>query len=196
MPTDKVMERHKPVEIQKAGNNRYHIKFAEEISGWVALDDIQVAASDTIHIKYISESLVGKQVYVCKGGGESHAPRFGWFTVSEVEIAGWKKNLAAENITADVIYTEVETTGILECSNLLFNRIERLWWRSQTDNMHEGIVSDCPHRERSVYIGDGQAGCATAMYRLDMNAVYTRWIGDIRGAQIPTAGYVPSAAPW
>ena len=74
------------------------------------------------------------------------------------------ENLTAANVNAEAVYTYIETTGKFECSNELFNNINKIWWRSQTDNMHGGIASDCPNRERSPYTGDGQVACVTVMH--------------------------------
>lgn len=90
----------------------------------------------------------------------------------------------------------METTGGFACSNPLLNRIDRIWWRTQLDNMHGAVASDCPHRERSAYTGDGQTVCATVMHRFDAAAFYSKWIGDILAAQNPDTGYVPNGAPW
>jgi alpha-L-rhamnosidase len=62
--------------------------------------------------------------------------------------------------------------------------------------MHGGIVSDCPHRERNPYNGDGQAACITVMHNFDVRAFYTKWIGDMLGSQNPQNGYVPNCSPW
>jgi alpha-L-rhamnosidase len=74
--------------------------------------------------------------------------------------------------------------------------MNQIWWRSQTDNMHGGIASDCPHRERSPYTGDGQVACVTVMHNLGAAAFYNKWIQDILGAQNVDTGYVPNGAPW
>jgi alpha-L-rhamnosidase len=62
--------------------------------------------------------------------------------------------------------------------------------------MHGGIASDCPHRERSPYTGDGQVACSTVMHNFDAAAFYRKWIRDIRDAQDVETGYVPNGAPW
>ena len=62
--------------------------------------------------------------------------------------------------------------------------------------MHGGVASDCPHRERAPYTGDGQVACITVMHNFDARAFYTKWIQDILGAQNPETGYVPNGAPW
>ena len=61
--------------------------------------------------------------------------------------------------------------------------------------MHGAIASDCPHRERSAYTGDGQIACVTVMHNFDAAAFYNKWIRDIRGSQ-SISGYVPNGAPW
>lgn len=196
-PTDKVMERLKPVNIEALGDGKYRVDFGEEISGWLHLKNVVGEAGRRIDIKYICESPVGDNSYTLKGGGpESYAARFTWFVFREVEISNWPGELKPENLVAEAVYSDVETTGKFECSNPLFNTIHKIWWRSQTDNMHGGIASDCPHRERSPYTGDGQVACVTVMHNFDARAFYTKWIRDILGAQNPETGYVPNGAPW
>jgi len=64
------------------------------------------------------------------------------------------------------------------------------------DNIHGGIMSDCPHRERSPYTGDGQVAAVTVMHNFDAAAFYTKWIRDMNDTQNVTTGYVPNSAPW
>jgi alpha-L-rhamnosidase len=196
-PTDRVMEKLKPVKIESLGDGKFKVDFGEEISGWLRLRNVVGEAGRKIDIKYICESPMGANSYTLKGGGpESYAARFTWFVFREVEISNWPGELKPENLVAEAVYSDVQTTGKFECSNPLFSNINKIWWRSQTDNMHGGIASDCPHRERSPYTGDGQVACVTVMHNFDARAFYTKWIQDILGAQNPETGYVPNGAPW
>lgn len=196
-PSDRVMERLKPVRIEKLGEGRYRVDFGQEISGWLHLHNLTGEAGQRIDIKYICESPVGSNSYTLSGrGDESYHTRFTWYVFREVELSGWPGELNPDQLTAEAVYTNVATTGHFSCSNELFNMINRIWWRSQTDNMHGGIASDCPHRERSAYTGDGQVSCVTVMHNLDAGAFYHKWIRDIWGAQNPETGYVPNGAPW
>jgi alpha-L-rhamnosidase len=196
-PTDRVMESLKPVAIESLGNGKYKVDFGEEISGWLHLLNVAGDAGHKIDIKYICESPVGSNTYTLKGGApESYAARFTWFVFREVELSNWPGELKPEQLRAEAVYSNVETTGKFESSNPLFNTINQIWLRSQKDNMHGGIASDCPHRERSPYTGDGQVACVTVMHHLDAHAFYTKWIQDILGAQNPETGYVPNGAPW
>ena len=196
-PADKVMESLSPKKIERLGDGHYKVDFGEEISGWVHVKNIKGEAGRKIDIKYLCESHVGGNSYTMKGSGsESYSARFTWFVFREVEITNWPGELNPEQIMAEAVYSDIETTGKFNCSNDLFNTINKIWWRSQTDNMHGGVASDCPHRERSPYTGDGQVACVTVMHNFDSKAFYTKWIRDILGARNPANGYVPNGAPW
>jgi alpha-L-rhamnosidase len=196
-PPDRVMEKLAPVKIDSLGNGRYRVDFGEQISGWLHLLNIKGEAGQKIEIKYICESPVGDNSYTLKGGGpESYSARFTWFVFRNVEISNWPGKLKADQLRAEAVYSNVENTGKFESSDTLFNKINQIWLRSQKDNMHGGIASDCPHRERAPYTGDGQVTCITVMHNFDAGAFYTKWIQDILGSQNPVTGYVPNGAPW
>jgi alpha-L-rhamnosidase len=196
-PTDRVMEELKPQKIKLLGKGKYRVDFGQEISGWLKLINVQGEAGRKIDIKYLCESYMGSNSYTMKGGSpESYAARFTWFVFRTVEISNWPGELKPENLLAQAVYSNVKTTGKFETSNPLFNNINKIWWRSQTDNMHGGVASDCPHRERAPYTGDGQVACITVIHNFDSRAFYTKWIQDMLGAQNPETGYVPNGAPW
>lgn len=194
---DKVMEILQPKIIQKIGEGHYRIDFGEEISGWVHLKDISGAEGHKIDINYIHRSRNGENSYVLSGKSpESYAARFTWFVFREVEIVNWPGELSERNITAEAVYTQIEQTAEFKCSNKLFEDIVKIWQRSQRDNMHGGIPSDCPNRERSPYTGDGQVACGMVMHNFDSRSFYTKWIYDIIGSENIETGYVPNSAPW
>jgi len=194
---DKVTECLKPIRIEKLYNGNYKVDFGVEVSGWVKLSNVEAPAGHKIEIEYLSNYFSGNNSYVFSGNGkESYSARFNWFVFREVEIVNWKGELDPEQITAEVVHTSVEESAVFETSNPLFNRVNKIWKRSQTDNMHGGIASDCPHRERSPYTGDGQVSCVTVMHNFNSRSFYEKWIHDIIGAQNIETGYVPNGAPW
>ena len=194
---DRVTQRISPISIEKTSDGKYLVDFGIEISGWLRLNNIVGTSGHKIEIKYLSNLYSGDNSYICKGGApESYAARFNWFVFSAVEISNWPGELSAGNLTAEAVNTSIEETAKFETSNQLFNDINRAWQRSQLDNMHGGIASDCPHRERSAYTGDGQVACVTVMHNFDARAFYRKWIRDIWGTQEIETGYVPNAAPW
>jgi len=196
-PTDKVMEQLQSVKIEKLENGNYFVDFGKEISGWVRLKNVSAPAGHQIDISFNSNLYSGDNTYIFRGDGpENYAPRFNWFVFSGVEIKNWYGELKPENIVAEFVYTDVPESAEFETSNPLFNQINNIWKRSQKDNMHGGIASDCPHRERNGYTGDGQVACVTVLHNFDAKAFYQKWIADMLEAQNPETGYVPNGAPW
>lgn len=171
--------------------------FGVEISGWVKLNNVEGPAGHKINITFNANQFSGENSYIFRGDGpETYAPRFNWFVFSGIEIKNWPGELKPEHLTAQAVNTYVEQSATFETSNQLFNDINTIWRRSQLDNMHGGIVSDCPHRERNGYTGDGQVACATVIHNYDVRNFYYKWIGDMLDAQVVGTGYVPNCAPW
>ncbi len=195
-PTDKICEVMQPLSVTRNAKGNYEVAFEKEVSGWVRLKGLNGKAGQKIGVRYICESPLGKEEYYMKGtGNESYAPRFTWYVFSRVEVSGLD-NLQASQIQAEAVNTDVRLCSEFHTSNQLLNTINRIWQRSQMDNMHGGIASDCPHRERSPYTGDGQIAAAMVMLNFDAAAFYQKWVRDMRDAQNPIDGYVPNGAPW
>lgn len=199
-PADRVMEVLKPQSVKLLDNGDWEVDFGDYVTGWVRLINLHsVPRGKTIEVVYpTAEYGNGIQKYICRGGqiDESYTPRFTWFTFRTVRIRGMEKMLKPSQIRADVIYSNVRTVGRFECSDSTINRIQQLWWRTQTDNMHMGVPTDCPHRERGPYTGDGQVACIAAMHTFDMKVFYRKWIRDMSDCQDKVTGYVPNGAPW
>ncbi len=195
--TDKVMEQIKPVSVERLGDGHYKVDFGVEISGWVKLVNVQGPAGHAIDISFNGNLYSGDNRYICSGNGAAtYAPRFNWFVFSGVEIKNWPGELTADNLLAEAVNTYIEPAAHFETSNPLLNQINTIWRRSQLDNMHGGIASDCPHRERSGYTGDAQVACPTVMQNFDARNFYHKWVQDMFEAQIEETGYVPNGAPW
>jgi alpha-L-rhamnosidase len=194
---DKVTEQIEPLSIEKLGEGHFKVDFGVEISGWVRLNAVEGPAGHTIRIIPNANLYSGENTYTFRGEGpEDYAPRFNWFVFSGVEIENWPGELRPEHLTAEMVNTYIEATAHFETSNELFNEINKIWRRSQIDNMHGGVASDCPHRERSPYTGDGQVACITVLHNYDARNFYQKWVQDMLGAQIEKTGYVPNGAPW
>lgn len=195
-PGDKIMEVLRPVSLKKTGEGRYEVDFGKEIAGWIRFKGLAGRKGDTLRVNYVCESPQGTQNYVFNGdGSESYAPRFTWFAFSKAVISGIG-DLSESQLQAEAVNTDVPVSATFHTSNALFNKINEIWRRSQMDNMHGCIASDCPHRERQPYTGDGEAACATVMMNFDAAPFYQKWIRDVRDAQNKETGYVPNSAPW
>ncbi|MCK5209796.1 MAG: chitobiase/beta-hexosaminidase C-terminal domain-containing protein, partial [Cyclobacteriaceae bacterium] len=122
--------------------------------------------------------------------------RFTWHAFRYVDVTGAPAELKIENLEGVVVNTDVKEAGSFTSSNKLFNQILENYRWTQLGNMHGGIPSDCPHRERRGYTGDGQISAVSAIYNFDMAQFYTKWLEDIGEAQNSETGYVPNTAPY
>ena len=195
-PSDKITETLPPLSLTQRPDGSYEVDFGKEISGWVRMKGITGKDGDTLDVKYLCESPLGVHRYIFKDSlPVNYAPRFTWYVFSKAIISGLD-HLEKSQIQAEAVNTDVPICSQFSCSNSLINTIHEIWQRSQLDNMHGCIASDCPHRERSPYTGDGQAACAMVMYDFDAAAFYQKWIRDIHDVQDTLSGYVPNGAPW
>lgn len=195
-PADRVREVLKPCSLTQQEDGSWLVDFGREITGWIRFTGLTGKAGDEVRVRYVCESAQGIHRYTFKGGEpESYAPRFTWFVFSKAYI-DVPCPLTADQLTAEFVCSDVEQTALFETSDTLLNRINEIWCQSQLDNMHTGVASDCPHRERSPYTGDGEVACVTVMHNFDASAFYQKWIRDMRDAQNPLTGYEPNSAPW
>ncbi len=98
--------------------------------------------------------------------------------------------------TVEVIHSDVPLTCEFESDNAVLNGLFDMYVRTQLDNMHAGIPSDCPHLERRGYTGDGQLTCETVMLMFEAGAFYKKWMEDISDCQDKRSGHVQYTAPY
>jgi alpha-L-rhamnosidase len=137
--------------------------------------------------------------YYLKGGGpESWEPRFTWHGFRHMEMIGAAgvPAPAPADVEFCAVHSDVARAGRFECASPLLNRLFENFGRTQLANMHGGVPSDCPHRERLGYTGDGQVASEAAILAFDMAAFYTKWLQDIADAQNQRTGFVPHSAPF
>lgn len=195
-PTDKVTSVLKPVSFEKTEDGAYKIDFGEVISGWLHFKGISGAEGDTLKVEYISEYASPRCEYIFAGDGKvDYSPKFTWFVFREAIVSGIK-DLEPGQVTAEAINTDVPVNSEFTSSNPLFANIIKIFERAQMDNMHSAVASDCPHRERLPYTGDGGVAIAAVLSYFDASSFYNKWIDDVIGSQNPETGYVPNGAPW
>ena len=129
--------------------------------------------------------------YICDGRIQTLHPLFCWHGFRYFETEG-----PCEVLCAEVIHTDVAVTRSFSCSDPVLNWLYEAYIRTQLDNYHGCIPSDCPHRERLGYTGDGQLTAETAMLLLDTKELYRKWYQDILDSQGAETGHIPHTAPF
>ena len=198
-PYDRVTGVMKPDSFVKENDTTFMYSFPEMISGWVKLR-VKGNAGDRVSLRFIGEEQEDygqKDVYILRGGRtETWAPRFTWHTFRYVEVTSSGVGMEPGSIVAEIVHTDVPQAGAFVCSNDLFNRINKAYLRTQTNNFHGSISSDCPHRERLAYTGDAQVETESSIYSFDMRSFYRKWFDDMADAQNSESGFVPHTAPF
>ncbi len=196
---DRIVQTLAPVSATKVGPNMARFDFGQNLAGWVRLK-VQGPQGTSVPMRFIEDhgpSYGQSDCYVLKGRGvEVYEPRFTWHGFRQVEVIGTAEFLTQASLEARVVHTDVEAAGTFACSNRLFNQILHNYVWSQSSNMHCGVPSDCPHRERVGYTGDGQVSAEAAIFNFDMARFYTKWINDMSDAQNSVTGFEPHSAPF
>jgi alpha-L-rhamnosidase len=197
-PPDRPTRTIKPLSMTVPAEDIYSYDLGEMISGWARLQ-VNGPRGTVITMNFIEEAGSGygqTDSYILKGeGNEIWEPRFTWHAFRTIDVIS-PLPLSLDNLTGVVVNTDVEPAGTFQSSNELFNTIQDNFQRTQLGNMHGGVPSDCPHRERRGYTGDGQIAALAAIYSFDMASFYTKWMNDLKDAQNPASGYVPNTVPF
>lgn len=196
---DRVTKTIQPVSVTEPDKGVFRFDMGRLFSGWARLK-LTGPKGTKIRLRFIEEfgpTYNQTDTYILKGEGvETWEPRFTWHAFRYVDIFGSPAKLTAENLDGRVVNTDITKTGTFECSNILLNRILDNYQWTQLGNLHGGVPSDCPHRERRGYTGDGQISSRAAIYNFDMSQFYTKWINDIADGQNHKTGYVPNTTPY
>lgn len=164
-----------------------HIRFAENLQ-----DGALSYGSTGSHYKGISgKPQIMEDVFIGDGSPRIFAPQFVWHAFRYFEITG-----SGKPVCVAVVHSDTPPAAAFHSSSPALNWLFDAYRRTQLNNMHGGVPSDCPHRERLGYTGDGQICVPAAMIMLDSQAFYRKWIRDIFDSQDPQTGHVNHTAPF
>ncbi len=196
---DRVVGTIHPVSISMPRVGVYSYDFGTMFSGWVKLK-VSGKKGTKLKLNFFEDNgnmYEQTDTYIFKGEGiEEWEPRFTWHSFRYVEVTGSPVLLTVDNLEGRVVNTDIKSASTFDCSNQLFNRILIDYKKTQLGNIHGGVPSDCPHRERRGYTGDGQISAQAAIYSFNTQSFYTKWINDIADAQNKKTGYIPNTAPY
>ena len=133
--------------------------------------------------------------YTLKGDAvEVYEPHFFYTGFRYVEVTtGNQENPGLLKVEGRVVRSALGQTGMFTSSDTLLNQIHRAGVWSQMGNTFS-YPTDCPHREKGAYNGDGQVIAETSMHDFQMAAFYTKWLNDMRDSQEEN-GRIPNTSP-
>ncbi len=131
--------------------------------------------------------------YTLKGKGtEIFTPRFTFHGFRYVEVTGFPGKPALDSLEGLRLNTDVASAGTFECSNEMFNRIQRMVLWTELSNLFS-VQSDCPHREKYGYGGDIVASSEMGMLNFDMSGFYSKAAQDLMDAVRPNGGFTETS---
>ena len=163
------------------------LRFAENLTEDGALDFASAGSGTTLKS---GVPQIQTDVCICGPEEEIFEPKFCWhgFRYFSVEGPGFDPEVA-------VIHADTAVTAAFDSDSEGLNFLFDAFLRTQLNNMHGSIPSDCPHRERLGYTGDGQVAAAAAMLTLDCREFYEKWMQDILDTQDTVSGHIQHTAP-
>lgn len=131
--------------------------------------------------------------YVLSGEIDEIKPVYHWncYRYATVECADRVEILTVES---HFIAADVKENMAFDCSEPIVKKMHDAFVLTQKDNMHCGVPSDCPSREKLPYTGDGQIVCESTSYCFDAENFYRKWLDDIIDSQGKN-GFVAYTAP-
>lgn len=207
-PPDRVVRQISPKLLYTDGSRRIY-DAGENLSGWVAVradgkpgDEIRLTFAEALKDDDLDPLSTGSDYkgttrmqlqedrFICSGQPETFRPQFVWHGFRYFDVTG-----PAAELTVEEVHTDLAVTSAFECGNPVLNWLFDADIRTELSNIHGCVPSDCPHRERLGYTGDGQITAPTVMTLLDAQGMYRKWIRDILDCQDKLTGHVQHTAP-
>ncbi|HBL41152.1 MAG TPA: hypothetical protein DDY98_06125, partial [Ruminococcaceae bacterium] len=118
-------------------------------------------------------------------------PLFTWHACRYFEVQG-----RATVKEYAVVHSDIPCICTYHSDDEMLEWIVQTYLRTQQNNIHNCVPSDCPHRERLGYTGDGQLTSGTVMDCFDAKDLYRKWMRDIADSQDIYGGHVEHTAPF
>jgi alpha-L-rhamnosidase len=203
-----------PVEITSPEQGIHVIDFGLNISGWVEFwlegntgETMTITYGENLypdgHLDPRSSAPGGKKKlpgapqqdqYIFKGGiKENWEPFFSIKGFRYVEIRGFTARIDRDNIIAKQVNTDVRNQSYFNCSNPLFNKIQKAY-RQAMLNCLQSIPVDNVHEEHQGWVGEDHFLSEVRHLNFDMAYFYHKWLRDIRESQ-NSSGSIPNVCP-
>lgn len=213
-PTEKLIEQRmepmrkiramQPVAVRPAETG-WIIDMGQNITGWLQIR-VNEPAGTVVKMRFAEHLMPDKKnidtastgihvtgadqtdIYICRGGStENWEPRFTYHGFRYVQVEGLSQAPDLDDFTGWLVRTDVERIGSFECSDPLINKFYDVSIWTIEDNL-QGILTDCPHRERCAWMGDMHAVAEAASFTFDLKEFWRKTSADMEtvlGGQAP-----------
>lgn len=174
--------------VSKAGySGKITLRFAEEAKD----GELDFSSTGAGYTCLSGKKQIMTDTFICDRTRRVFEPKFVWHAFRYFDVEG-----ETESCEVLVIHSDVSVTSTFGSDSEGMNFLYDAYIRTELNNMHGSFPSDCPHRERLGYTGDGQITAQAAMLTLDSKEFYCKWIRDILDCQDKNSGHVQHTAPF
>jgi alpha-L-rhamnosidase len=207
LPPIRKIRKIKPVSVLRGKSGSWILDMGQNLGGWMQLrvrekrgqeirmrfaellmpsgDEIDTASTGVFVINAEQQD-----IYVCRGSGvEEWEPRFTYHGFQYVEIVGLSSRPNLEDFTGWLVRSDLPVIGSFTSSDPRLKKFHDVSRWTLEDNL-QGVLTDCPHRERCGWLGDAQVCGEFASYSLGMRDLWAKTMDDIRTVR-GTAGKHP-----
>ena len=210
-PAVRCTEEVRPVSVLTSPSGKRIVDLGQNLVGRLRIR-VRGAAGETVTLRTAEVLQQGElytrplreakstDTYILAGRDEPEVwePRFTVHGFRYVEVTGWPGDLdaavAAGDLVARVLHSDMRRTGWFESSNPDLNRLhENVVWGMRGNFVD--IPTDCPQRDERVgWTGDIQVFAPTASYLYDSSGFLANWLRDVAADQLED-GTVPWYVP-
>ncbi|SEQ76964.1 alpha-L-rhamnosidase [Hyunsoonleella jejuensis] len=185
----------KPISIWKAEKG-WILDMGQNMTGWLAIS-VKEKEGTVVKMRFAEHLMPNKQnidpastgihvtgntqtdIYICKGDGtETWEPRFTYHAFRYVQIEGLSEKPDLSQFTGWLVRTDAERIGTFKCSDMLINKFYEVSMWTIEDNI-QGLLSDCPHRERCAWMGDAYVVAEAASFNFDLKCLWQKTSSDM-----------------
>jgi len=201
-PHDKIIRKIKPAVVFRDGERTVYdagVNLSGVVGFWQkaeAGEKTEIRFAERLDGSYelfteTSGPIVQRDIYISNGKSNFCMPKFVFHGFRYFEIMG-----KAEDVWVYEIHSNMPLRVTFSSNHPVLNFLFTASVRSLYSNMHAGIITDCPHRERLGYTGDGQLTADLGLTVLSSEKFYEKWLRDIADGQDPETGHVQHTAPF
>jgi alpha-L-rhamnosidase len=194
-PVRKILEL-RPVSVRETKPGVYVYDFGQEITGWCRLK-AKGPAGTFVRLRHAEMVASGGNIdvknlwgvrqeddYILRGhGSQIFEPHFTYHGFRYVELSGLPEKLGADALVAVNIRSDLPIASHFECSNTLYNRIQKAAFWTQA-NLVFDVPAGCAARgERLAWTGDIRPCVQSLLFNFDAASFLTKYTQDLRDGQ-------------
>lgn len=202
----RVIREFQPVAVKEVKPGVYVFDFGQEFTGWCRLKVDGPAGTHVRlrHSEMVSSdgnldagSLMGtlqEEDYILDGKGErTLEPHFTYHGFRYVELSGLPGKLKPDTLVAVNLRTDAAITGHFECSNELYNRIQKAAAWTQANLLFDVPAGCAARSERLAWMGDIRPCVQSLLFNFAAAPLLTKCAGDMRDDQAPDGRFTDIA---